>query len=440
MALGLNEFIPQSPTVLQMTGLLAWHKEAGLYGGAAGPGKSSYLLMEVLRDPWIRIQGYSALIMRRHRKDLYLPEGILDRAKDWLKPAIQAGRVKWNLSTHGYDFLEHGSRVIFGYADDDKALDDFAGSAYQCICIDEAGQFSRRQLGILGSRLRKLNTGPLADIAMRYRLASNPGGIGHDYLQEEYVEAKDRSNKWFLPGTLADNPHIDAASYERGLRLFLDPITLKRLLNGDWSAREGGGWFVRTNFVILDEPPDKSFVAGDMRYWDLAGTEEKIKGDPDYTVGVHMQRLKNHDDLDAVILDVERRRENPGPIERLVVQTAQIDGKGVSIRIEQEPGQSGKAQIDRFCELLVGYDCAGDKSTGPKDVRARPFSAAVNRKRIGIVRGAWNKLYLDELEGFPGNTVHDDQVDGSSGAFNLLTEGEPGMIGWMRAAADKGKK
>lgn len=457
LALGLNEFMPVlnskgepwNPTTLQCTALLLWHIEAMLFGGAAGPGKSEYLCIETLRDPYIRQPGYSALLMRRHRKDFYLPEGLKDRLDTWLKPGLADGRVKWDHDMHGYRFLQYGSRVVLGYADDDRALAGFAGSAYQTICIDEAVQFTRRQLGILGSRLRGF--GHLATLPPRYRLASNPAdptgeGYGYLYLLETYVKSLDRKKFLYVPGRLADNPHRDPG-YEDRLRKFLDPVMLARLLDGDWSAREGGGWFERVKFVVLDEPPAPEFVTDDIRYWDLAGTDEKIPGDPDFTCGLRMQKLKGytarvantHVELDACIRDVEHFRAEPGPVERRVEQVTKLDGKGVRVRIEQEPGQSGKAQIERFRDLLVGYDCAGDKTSGPKDVRARPFSAAVNRGRIGIVRGKWNKDYLDELEGYPGNVMHDDQVDGSSGAFNLLYVAKPGFTGWLHDEAEKAR-
>jgi hypothetical protein len=42
-----------------------------------------------------------------------------------------------------------------------------------------------------------------------------------------------------------------------------------------------------------------------------------------------------------------------------------------------------------------------------------------------IVAGPWNEDYLHELHTFPGG-AHDDQVDGSSGAFNKLSLGYVG--------------
>jgi phage terminase large subunit-like protein len=461
----MNEFIPQNPNGKQIAALNLWDVQAGLFGGGAGPGKSSYLLMEALRDPWIRVQGYSALLMRRHRKDLYMPDGLYDRlarkGDGWLWPALRAGTVKWNQKMHGFDFLQYGSRIVLGYADDDTAFQDFLGSAYQFAGIDEAVNFSRRQLGMIGSRLRGPVTGPLSRVPIRYRLATNPGdsrpgeSIGHIYIKTEYVKGADGKTRFYIPGNVYDNPNgIPPEKYEATMRLFLDEVTLQRYLNNDWDAMELGGWFPREKWVMLAQRPDAEDIEESVRYWDLAGTDEAIAGDPDYTVGVLMQkpiqgRTFRDRELDRIVSDVQRVRQEPGAVEELIKQTAEIDGTKVRIRIEEEPGQSGKSQIAHFKRILepLGYDVGGNyitdddgkekKVTGPKDERSRPFSMRQNAGRVGVIGGkAWTQDYLDEMQGLWGNVVHDDQGDGSSGAdIQLSQEWTPGMLKLARAEA-----
>jgi phage terminase large subunit-like protein len=45
----------------------------------------------------------------------------------------------------------------------------------------------------------------------------------------------------------------------------------------------------------------------------------------------------------------------------------------------------------------------------------------VNGGTVEILRGAWNRAFLDELAVFPSR-AHDDQVDALSGAFAMLTD------------------
>ena len=93
----------------------------------------------------------------------------------------------------------------------------------------------------------------------------------------------------------------------------------------------------------------------------------------------------------------------------------------MSIRIEQEPGSSGKALIDQYARyVLPGFDFAGIRSTGDKLTRARPFAAAVANGNIRVVRGPWLTEWLDEFSSFPEACDHDDQVDSAVGAFSYL--------------------
>ena len=61
------------------------------------------------------------------------------------------------------------------------------------------------------------------------------------------------------------------------------------------------------------------------------------------------------------------------------------------------------------------------RPTGSKEVRANPVSAAFERGTIMVVSGGWNNAYIDELTAFPTAGVHDDQVDSTSGAYNMLS-------------------
>jgi predicted phage terminase large subunit-like protein len=54
-------------------------------------------------------------------------------------------------------------------------------------------------------------------------------------------------------------------------------------------------------------------------------------------------------------------------------------------------------------------------------MRAGPAASQVEAGNFAMLRGAWNQLFLEELEAFPLGTK-DDQVDALSRAFTLLTE------------------
>jgi len=93
----------------------------------------------------------------------------------------------------------------------------------------------------------------------------------------------------------------------------------------------------------------------------------------------------------------------------------------VDIWMEQEPGSSGVKVIDDYARrMLAGWSFRGHRSTGSKEIRANPLSAAAEAGNVLLLRGAWISEFLDEAESFPTG-LHDDQVDAVSGAMAMLT-------------------
>jgi len=193
------------------------------------------------------------------------------------------------------------------------------------------------------------------------------------------------------------DPYLDAGQYQQR------------------PAPEGGGLFKLEWFPIVDAIPADAQIIGRCRGWDSAATE----GGGDWTVGALVALAR---DGIVYVCDIVRRQVGPGADEVLMKQTAQLDGRKVEIREEQEPGSAGKKVIASHAKVLVGYVYHGEPSTGDKTTRAKPFAAQASVGNVRLVRGDWNKAYLDELSLFP-NGSHDDQVDATSTAFNHVALG-----------------
>lgn len=208
----------------------------------------------------------------------------------------------------------------------------------------------------------------------------------------------------------------------------------------------GGGMFKRANAQVIDALPADLKVGPQGRSWDFAGTDptkQQSLTDPDWTAGVR-GFLTAGADPDLYILDVVHDRLEPGDRDDMVTATAVADGRAVTIWLEQEPGQSGKSQIEGFRKRpeLVGYGInpprpdpmpstrtskTGTKNkepgvpTGSKITRAEALATLWHRRKVFLLRGDWNAKLINELVGFP-RAAHDDIVDATSQLLMRLAE------------------
>lgn len=382
------------------------------YGGAAGGGKSDALLMAALQ--YVDTPGYAAIIFRKNYSELTLPGALLDRSREWLANTD----ANWKEQEKTWHFpcrnekgeLTGEATLSFGYLDSESDMYRYQSAEFQFIGFDEITEFNEKPFRFLFSRLRKLKG---CDIPLRMRAASNPGGIGHDWVKQRYITEGIEYGRVFIPAKLDDNPHVDRESYIVSLNQ-LDPITRKKLLDGDWSVRDEGGLFKREWFKVINVAPEGIRW---VRYWDLAATEAKKGKDPDWTAGC---KLGKGNDGKYYIAGMGHIRATPQAVENLVKQTAKLDGASCGIYIEQEPGAGGKTLIDYYIRQLAGYTVRPDKPATDKVTRAQPVSSQAEAGNILIISGNWVSALLDELEAFPEGS-HDDQVDALSGAFSCIS-------------------
>jgi predicted phage terminase large subunit-like protein len=413
-----NPFIPSMdglfPSAPQAYFLTAPVQEI-LYGGAAGGGKSAGILAAALQ--YATEPGYDALIVRRSYADLEKPGGLIPLSHEWLLPTR---RAEYNQQAHRWTF-DTGATLSFGHIQTEQSvIDDYQGSAFSFIGFDELTQFTRFMYTYLFSRKRK-RVG--LDFPTRVRATSNPGGRGHDWVYDRFPIKGSRGRpqygrgRLFIPAVLEDNPGLNRVDYEEALSE-LDPVTRAQLRHGDWEVRAEGNLFKREWFAgkVEERAP---VLARRVRFWDLAATEEAPGTDPDFTATVLMG-------VDAAgtfwVEDADEFRASPADVEKRVATQAELDGRGVEVWMEQEPGGSGKSMIDHYARtILPGYDFHGRPSTGDKITRAKPFSAACQNGLVRLVRGSWIGKLIDRLTGFGLPGVHDDMTDASSGAHLCLT-------------------
>lgn len=408
--LQLSRWVPVRPYPKQAAFLMATEREV-LYGGSAGGAKSYALLMAALQ--YVDVPGYHALIIRKTFAQLAKAGALIPLSQEWLSGTA----AEWNAQRSAWTFPS-GATLEFGHMENATARYNYQGAAYQFIGWDELTQQTRQDYTYV-SFSRRRRTLDMADVPVRVRATANPGGIGHDWVFDRFMVQK-KAGRLFIPASLADNRDLDREEYIASLDE-LDPVERRQLLHGDWEVRPAGNLFKRDWFQIVDAEPARLHK---VRYWDHASTEADKGKDPDWTVGLLLGRDANGL---SYVCDVQRFRSRTLEKENRIRQVAELDGREVRIAFEQEPGSSGKDVADRMVRVVLnGFPVTVDKKTGSKLSRARPVSSQAEAGNIRLVRGPWNKAFLDELEPFPQEGIHDDQVDALSGAFWALGTTRPG--------------
>lgn len=427
------------PTKMQAAGLACGAFELFL-GGAAGPGKSEYLVVAPMR--WVSYPTFRAVLFRNSFPELQ--RSLLQKA-DRLYPSRGA---RWREQSHTYTFPS-GATIEFAYLERDADVRRYQGAEYNFIGFDELPHFSEYVYRYMGSRLRGTD-----GIPMRLRSTGNPDGPHLEWVRERFKEwienrAADGEALWYNPdgkavpkgtpdtlsrsyirGRLADNPYLDEGY--RARLMALDPVTRAKLLDGDWDACVGEGkLFHRTWWCYLDAAPP---VVAKVRAWDLGAG-----GDPTEGVLLGDRGEKGPDGLPHVpryaVLDVVSHVGPPHEVHELVRATAEADGAGVVVRLPQDPGQAGKDQAETFKRELAGYTVVTKPVTGDKVQRAGGWSSQVGARNVGIVRAPWTPAFVAQHHAFP-DTKRDDKVDAAADAFSELTLGRSGWLARLRAGVE----
>jgi predicted phage terminase large subunit-like protein len=431
-------YSPHQPYLKQARFLLDFSRDA-LYGGAAGGGKSDALLMSALQ--FVDVPNYAAILFRKSYADLAQPGALMDRAREWFTPLKPQG-VRWSEIEHKWTFPS-GATISFAYIDKQNDHLKYQGAEFQFIGFDELTQFKEKQFRYLFSRLRKKDdpTHPLTRVPLRMRGATNPGGPGHHWVYLRYVKPWEEWQKaramysrlsyevreqgliaapgpqpkpHFHPATIEDNPYLNTGDYDESLDN-LDHVTKLQLRKGDWQIKPDGRMFKRQWFEIIAEAPSDTVW---VRSWDLAATDEDPDIDPDYTAGCLIGRTPQGI---IIVKHMVHIRVNDYLVEQTVKQTAALDGRSVPIRMEQEPGSSGKTVVGHYRRVvLAGYTFTGVPSSGSKIERAKPFAARCGAGDVKLVAGTWTQDFLDELEVFPDGE-HDDMVDAAASGYLYLS-------------------
>jgi hypothetical protein len=220
-----------------------------LYGGAAGGGKSDYLIAEALRQ--VHITHYRAIIFRKTIPEL---EDLISRSHELYKSAFP--KAKYNENKHAWKFPS-GSIIYFGSMQHTKDRIKYQGRHFDFVGFDELTHFAKEEYEYMFSRARSSGPG----LRVYIRSTANPGGPGHPWVKARFISAakpettivsrmsintpdgrkiemtKDRI---FIPSSIFDNKALMDNNPEYIASLAMMPEAERNaLLYGDWDSFSG---------------------------------------------------------------------------------------------------------------------------------------------------------------------------------------------------------
>jgi predicted phage terminase large subunit-like protein len=439
-AQAISNISPQGP----QDDFLRTSAHIAIYGGAAGGGKTFALLMEALR--YRNVRGFGAVIFRRNAVQVRNKGGLWDTSYE-LFPSF-GGTPKESIME--WEFAS-GATVKFNHMEHEKSKLDWQGSQIPFIGFDELTHFTRDQFFYMLSRNRstcgvkpyiRATTNPDCDSWVRelidwwinpdtgYAIPERSGKIRWFIMESDRMiwanTAAELIKKTpdclpksftFICSTVFDNKILmeKDPGYISNLKA-LPRFEREQLLMGNWNIRPTAGiFFQRSYFEIVKAIPN---TLTKVRYWDRAATRKTETNDPDYTVGIKLEKDKNNV---LYVTDLVRLQDSPLGVQNAIKNTASQDGRSVRIGIEQDPGQAGVSEADYLVRMLQGHFVKAIKATKDKVTRSLPISSQAEAGNIKILQASWNEAFLRELENFPEGS-HDDIVDALSGAFLMLTD------------------
>jgi len=190
----------------------------------------------------------------------------------------------------------------------------------------------------------------------------------------------------------------------------------------DWSSlfqqspiQREGAMFKPEWFDYVDNVPGT--VINRVRYWDKAGTD----GSGDFTAGVRMSKTADgHVYIEHVVREQLSYFYRNMKIRKMIDADLTLPGPTVRAYHEVENSAAGKEAAANLVKEMQGKPIQPDPvGNASKEVRATALANACEAGLVHLVKGTWNREFIDELMMFPKGK-HDDQVDAASGAFNQL--------------------
>jgi hypothetical protein len=212
-----------------------------LYGGAAGGGKSDFLLADFMGGANRWGKNWRGILFRRTYPEL---EELVQRARELYLP-LGAG---YHEQKKTFTF-PNGSYIRFRSLERESDVTSYQGHQYTWIGFDELGNYPTDfAWRYMISRARSAAGAPCY-----MRGTANPGGSGHAWIKNRFIdgfepgkirrvalESGETVTRCFIPSTIEDNRILMQHDPNYITRMKLLPARLYRALrHGDWDVFAG---------------------------------------------------------------------------------------------------------------------------------------------------------------------------------------------------------
>jgi hypothetical protein len=212
------------------------------FGGARGGGKTDGGLGDYLQDVERYHRHWQGIVFRESYPEL---QGIIQRSHN----ILTGSGAEWKEAKHQWNF-PNGACLKFRHIENERAAGQYQGHQYPWMLFEELAKWPSPKAF---DELKACNRWAEIEIpTKRIRATGNPGGAGHHWIKERFIDPaplgnvpfRDPKTEWwtmYIPSRVQDNLILllNDPDYVNSLKGVGSEALVRAWLDGDWSAITG---------------------------------------------------------------------------------------------------------------------------------------------------------------------------------------------------------